>query len=315
MGLLDKASDAGSKSAKKPVAKAVAKAKPVAKAVAKAKPVAKAVAKAKPVAKVATARPVRAKRERAIAKGLPEGFVYASPNARRIGWFTNFVVNVGPIFGFLFSVAILDAFTTIFALVALAALALNLFVVPIMTGRTLGDFVSRTKNITSAGTKTNFLHAFFSNSAGILALMGLVFLMIFAGSMLSTKGSEQMWASIFSILGLIFLVLFFVNYTMKSGSESNQGLYDTMFGSFLVKHIPAEGEVSTGFIGKLESLASHGDRYTKRKEEQDAKKAAKEVAGAKKAKEAASDAKKESSEDESESPEDKKEKKDKKKTK
>ena len=54
-----------------------------------------------------------------------------------------------------------------------------------------------------------------------------------------------------------------------------QGLYDTMFGAFLVKHVPAEGEVSTGFIGKLENMSSYGDRYTKRKEEKLAKKAEK----------------------------------------
>jgi hypothetical protein len=277
MGLLDKASDAGSKSAKKPVAKAVAKAIPVAKAVAKAKPVAKAVAKAKPKAVVipdaVTGKPVKAIRARAAPQGLPENYETASPNARRIAWFTNFVVNLGPVFGFLFSVAILDAFTTIFALVALAALTLNLIVIPIMSGRTLGNFVSRTKNITSSGSKPNFLHALFVNSTGILALTGLVFLMIFAGSMLSTKGSEQMWASVWSILGIIFIILFFINSSMKRGNEMNQGLYDSIFGAFLVKHIPAEGEVSTGFIGKLESMASYGDRFTQRQEAKVAKKA------------------------------------------
>jgi hypothetical protein len=118
-----------------------------------------------------------------------------------------------------------------------------------------------------------------------------------------------MWASIWSVLGIIFLVLFFVNYGMKNGSETNQGLYDAMFGAFLVKHIPAEGEVSTGFIGKLESLATHGDRYTKRKEEQDAKKAAKEMADAKKAKESIAAAKKDTAADSKKS-----DKKDKKKT-
>ena len=132
MGLLDKANDSSTKA--KPAAKAVAKAKPVAKAVAKAKPVAKAVAKAKPVAKaVATPAPVAAKAQAAkpvkvkvAPAGLPENFEIASANARRIAWFVNFVVNLGPIFAFLFSVAILDAFTTIFALVALAALIFNL---------------------------------------------------------------------------------------------------------------------------------------------------------------------------------------------
>ena len=60
---------------------------------------------------------------------------------------------------------------------------------------------------------------------------------------------------------------------MKGSNEMNQGLYDSIFGAFLVKHIPAEGEVSTGFIGKLESMASYGDRFTQRQEAKIAKKA------------------------------------------
>mgnify|MGYP006146564111 CR=1 FL=1 len=315
MGLLDKASDVGSKSTKKPVAKAVAKAVPVAKAVAKTAPVAKAVAKAKPAQKVVAAKVAKPKKVRATPAGLPGDFEIASPNARRIAGLTNFVVNLGPIFGFLFSVTILDAFTTIFAIVALAALTLNLIIVPIMSGRTLGNFVSRTKNITSAGNKPNFMHALFVNSTGILALLGIIFLMIFAGSMFSTKGSEQIWASVWSVLGVAFIILYFVNSSIKKGSESNQGLYDSLFGAFLVKHVPAEGEVSTGFIGKLEGMASYGDRFTQRQEEKTAKRAAKVVSDAEKAKEVAADVKDESSKEESEPADDKNEKKDKKKTK
>ncbi len=277
MGLLDKASDTGSKADKKPVAKAVAKAKPVAKAVAKAKPVAQVIDT--PVAVTATnAKKVKAKnakRANTGSQGLPANVEIATANSRRIAWFVNFVINVGPIIGFLFSVAILDAFTTIFALVALAALIFNLIIIPIMSGRTLGNFISRTKNIKSNGMKPNFIHALLVNSTGILALAGIVFLMVNAGSMFSEKGSAQIWASVWSILGLIFIVLFFVNTSMKSGSELNQGLYDSMFGAYLVKHVPAEGEVSTGFIGKLESLSSYGDRYNRSQEEKLAKKATK----------------------------------------
>ena len=175
MGLLDKASDVGSKATKKPVAKAVPKAKAVAKAVPKAKavakavpkavPKAKAVAKAVPKAETATtppvaaimAEPVAVKQPKVRPQGLPENFEIASANARRIAWFTNFVVNLGPLFAFLFSVTILDAFTTIFALIALIALILNLVVVPVMSGRTLGNFVSRTKNVNICLDRSHFL--------------------------------------------------------------------------------------------------------------------------------------------------------------
>ena len=159
------------------------------------------------------------------------------------------------------------------------------------------------------------MHALFVNSTGILALLGVIFLMIFAGSIFSTKGSEQIWASVWSVLGVAFIILYFVNYSFKKGSESNQGLYDSLFGAFLVKHVPAEGEVSTGFIGKLEGMASYGDRFTQRQEEKTAKRAAKVVSDAEKAKEVAADVKDESSKEESEPADDKNEKKDKKKTK
>jgi hypothetical protein len=281
MGLLDKASDVGSKATKKPVAKAVPKAKavakavPTAKAVAKAVPKAKAVAKAVPKAETATtppvaaimAEPVAVKQPKARPQGLPENFEIASANARRITWFTNFVVNLGPLFAFLFSVAILDAagmITTLFALIALAALIMNLVVVPVMSGRTLGNFVSRTKNVNSSGNKPIFLHALLVYSTGIFALMGVISLLINLQSVTNTKGSEQIWASIFSLLGIAFIAVYFVNASFKSRSALKQGLYDTLFGAYLVKHVPVAGEESSGIIAKLESMGSYGDRYSKR---------------------------------------------------
>ena len=278
MGLLDKAGDVGS--AKKPVAKAVPKAKPVAKAVPKAKPVAKAVPKAKPVAKAKAVAPApvavqvaepAAVVKRARPQGLPENFEIASANARRIAWFTNFVVNLGPIFAFLFSVTILDAFTTIFALVALIALILNLVVVPVISGRTLGNFVSRTKNVNSSGNKPIFLHALLVYSTGIFALLGIIFLMVNVQSVLNTKGAEQIWASVFSILGVVFIVLYFVNVSFKNSSALKQGLYDTLFGAYLVKHVPVAGEETSGIIAKLESMGTYGDRYSKRQAEKKVK--------------------------------------------
>ncbi len=259
MGLLDKASDVGSKAAKKPVAKAVPKAKAVAKAVPKAK--------AASPAPVQIAEPVVAKAVKARPQGLPENFEIASANARRIAWFTNFVVNLGPIFMFLFSVTILDAFTTIFALIALIALILNLVVVPVMSGRTLGNFVSRTKNVNSSGNKPIFLHALLVNSTGIFALTGVIFLLVNLQSVLGTKGSEQITASVFSFLGIAFIAVYFVNTSFKSRSDLKQGLYDSLFGAYLVKHVPVAGEETSAFIAKLESMGSYGDRYSQRQAE------------------------------------------------
>ena len=198
---------------------------------------------------------------------------------------------------FLFSVTILDAFTTIFALVVIAALGLNLLVVPIMSGRTLGNFVSRTKNVNSSGNKPLFFHALLVNSTGIMALLGVIFLMINVQNIFNTKGSAQIWSSVWSVLGLILIVLYFVNSSMKRNSELKQGMYDSIFGAYLVKHVPVEGEETSGFIAKLEGMATYGDRYSSRQ-------AAKDVKRQEKAKEAAAKKALESMENQSDEKED-----------
>ena len=236
------------------------------------------------------------KQAKARPQGLPENFEIASANARRIAWFVNFVINLGPIFLFLFSVTILDAFTTIFALVVIAALGLNLLVVPIMSGRTLGNFVSRTKNVNSSGNKPLFFHALLVNSTGIMALLGVIFLMINVQNIFNTKGSAQIWSSVWSVLGLILIVLYFVNSSMKRNSELKQGMYDSMFGAYLVTRT-SRGWETSGFIAKLEGMATYGDRYSSRQ-------AAKDVKRQEKAKEAAAKKALESMENQSDEKED-----------
>ena len=58
---------------------------------------------------------------------------------------------------------------------------------------------------------------------------------------------------------------------MKRNSELKQGMYDSMFGAYLVKHVPVEGEETSGFIAKLEGMATYGDRYSSRQAAKDVK--------------------------------------------
>jgi hypothetical protein len=59
--------------------------------------------------------------------------------------------------------------------------------------------------------------------------------------------------------------------TFKNSSALKQGLYDTLFGAYLVKHVPVAGEESSGIIAKLESMGTYGDRYSKRQAEKKVK--------------------------------------------
>ncbi|MBQ70753.1 MAG: hypothetical protein CMA65_04610, partial [Euryarchaeota archaeon] len=63
---------------------------------------------------------------------------------------------------------------------------------------------------------------------------------------------------------------------LKNGSEMRQGLFDLLFGAFLVKYVPAEDEKATGIWARLENMGNFGDQLVKKTEERKAKKASKE---------------------------------------
>ena len=294
MGLLDKAGGASPKD--KPVAKAVAKAKPAAaKAVAKAKPAAaKAVAKAKPAAAkaVAEAKPA-AKRERKSREsrpaGLPKGFDLANRLDRTMSWFVNFAWN----FGVLIAAVVMmlsdtGMVTTILLGVSVVMMLLNVIILPLKTGRTLGHFVSRIKYVNSAGKKSNPIQGMLSNSAGIFSLFGLMAVLInFQKLGDKAAGSAPI---IWTVLGAIFLIVWIVNFQFARASEFKQGIYDLMFGAYLVKHVPVDGEESSGFWAKLDNMGNYGDQFAARREKSKVKKAKKSVSNSNESKEEETDA-------------------------
>jgi len=294
MGLLDKAGGASPKD--KPVAKAVAKAKPAAaKAVAKAKPAAaKAVAKAKPAAAkaVAEAKPA-AKRERKSREsrpaGLPKGFDLANRLDRTMSWFVNFAWN----FGVLIAAVVMmlsdtGMVTTILLGVSVVMMLLNVIILPLKTGRTLGHFVSRIKYVNSAGKKSNPIQGMLSNSAGIFSLFGLMAVLInFQKLGDKAAGSAPI---IWTVLGAIFLIVWIVNFQFARASEFKQGIYDLMFGAYLVKHVPVDGEESSGFWAKLDNMGNYGDQFAARREKSKVKKAKKSISNSNESKEEKTDA-------------------------
>ena len=286
MGLLDKAGNVGTTPEEKP--KAVAKAVP--KAVAKA-PAAVAIAPAaKTTVSKKAAKPVKAKKVKTPrTTGLPEGYELASIMNRSICWWTNIAVNFSVL-----SVAIAmmlnntNVTTTILVAASAILIILNVIVIPLKTGRTIGHFVSRTKYITASGEKANVFHSILANTVGLFALMGIIMVGITYGEGVTSKD----YIGITSIImGIIFIVLWFVNRNFKKSSEMDQGLYDLMFSAYLVKHIPVEGETATGIWGRLENAGEWGDKMIS-KREANAKKAEKKAAA--KAKKAEEDAKQKS---------------------
>lgn len=275
MGLLDKANTAGSET-KEVAKKAVAK-----KAVANPNPQT-AVAVAKPIkaAKVAKApRAARTKKPKLSTAGLPEGYEIATQNSRFLAWLMNFIWNFGVLFAAIF-LSVMGSTPTIPAVGALLMIITNVFVIPIMTGRTLGNFMSRTRYITSADSKPNPLHGFLVNSVGLMALVGLSLVIINMGNLFDPAGKANPVAIGLLVLGIVLFSIRIIDGRFKKNSDQNQGLYDMLFGAYLVKYVRAEDEELTGIALRLESMANFGDSFQKRQEKAAKKRAEKKEAAA-----------------------------------
>ena len=272
MGLLDKASGTSSTTEAKPKAKAKPKPKAVAKAVSK-------VEEVEPQVEETTAKPAKQKKPKKQKKprtprptGLPEGFEISNKLDRTMSWFVNFAWNFGVLLAAIFMMAgDTSVVTTILLIVSFVMIILNVVVLPYKTGRNLGQFVARIKYVNTSGEKSSPFQGMLSNSVGILALFGLLFVTVST----SKFGDKDAGAGpiIWTVIGSIFLILYIVNWQFAKASQYNQGLYDVLFGAYLVKHVPEKGEKASGFWAKFESMGDYGDKFAAKRE---ARKIAKE---------------------------------------
>ena len=269
MGLLDKVDnldEAQPAKAKPKAAKAVSKAKPKA-----AKPVAKATPKAK-TAKPAKAAKSRERPDKIRPTGLPEGYELAGKMPRYIGWLINFGWNFGVAIGLLSIISTgADSDLTLGWIASLLMITLNWLVLPIWTGRNIGEFVSRTKYINSSGNKPIFIHAILNNSIGFLSLIGLILIMANFQN-ISTTGLP--WF----ITGVVFILFWIVNFFFKKNSDFSQGTIDLVFSAYLVKHVATGDE--TGWLARFESLGDFGDKWQESSQKRQEKAAAKAKARA-----------------------------------
>ena len=285
MGLLDKVDNLDDK---EPAKKATPK-----KAVAKKATPKKAVAKkATPKAAVKSAKPKKVsvdQPKKLRPTGLPEGYELAGKMPRYIGWLINFAWNFGVLIGTLSVFIFGDPDLTIGFAGASLMILINWLVIPIWTGRNIGEFVSRTKYINSSGSKPLFLHAILNNSLGFLFLIGFILVGISFSDLSTTSGMTNIG------IGAFFMITWVVNFFFKKNSDYSQGVFDLAFSAYLVKHVATGTE--TGWLAKFESLGDFGDKWQQKQEERQEKARKKAELKAAKAAESAA-ASEEESEDE-----------------
>lgn len=254
MGLLDKVESNETKAAKKAPAKA-AKAAKVAEAVPVAAKAAKPKKEKKP--KVKKARPA----------SLSSDFEIAPKLSRVISWWVNFIANFSVLIAGLVMSALTGGSsggleTTILFIVAIVVLFFNAIFLPIYTGRNLGQYTSSTRYIRGDGSKPLFLHSLFVNNIGLLSLIGFIMVFVQVGQ-ISGGGTTPI---VMTSIGSVLMVLWIVNWQFSRNSELDQGLFDLMFGAYLVRYVPEE-KATSGFRARLESMSQFGEKYAKRVEE------------------------------------------------
>ena len=62
------------------------------------------------------------------------------------------------------------------------------------------------------------------------------------------------------------MILWIVNWQFSRNSDLNQGLFDLLFGAYLVRYVPEE-KATSGFRARLESMSQFGEKYAQRVED------------------------------------------------
>ena len=152
--------------------------------------------------------------------------------------------------------------TTILFIIAILVWFFNALFLPFYTGRNLGQYTSSTRFIRGDGSKPIFLHGLFVNNLGLMSLVGFIMIFTQVGQIADGGTTPIVMTSI----GAIFMILWIVNWQFTRNSDLNQGLFDLMFGSYLVRYVPEE-KATSGFRARLESMSQFGEKYAKRVED------------------------------------------------
>jgi hypothetical protein len=131
-------------------------------------------------------------------------------------------------------------------------MSLNLVIVPRNSGRTIGNWVSRTSYVNTRGNSPFYAYP---------ALKGLTFIFVMLGlftvfSFTSQGMPESDLGKVGTIGGMLVLLPPLVDWLMNRFGSSDQGLWETLFGGvWLVRTTKTDD--AKGFWKRLESIADY----------------------------------------------------------
>jgi hypothetical protein len=189
-----------------------------------------------------------------IAKVLPEGFEEASRSQRLIRRGSDFIFS----YGWAVPIAVISAWGTYFDgtyfyILGLLLVGFNLGFMPYSTGRTVGNWISRTTYISANSGNP---HQSFHLLKGITFPLVLIGLIIFMTSTAEGFGSKT--GQVYLVISLLFLLPPFVDYLFYRFKRNDLGLWDTLYGGvWMVKTV--KSAESKGWLKRLEQLGDYSE--------------------------------------------------------
>ncbi len=198
-------------------------------------------------------REPRQKRKRE-PKVLPDANEPASSTQFRIRKYSDFLVSWGwtiPLVGF--TAWGNDFQPTIFVLAGLGLIAFNLGFMTYSTGRTTGNWITRTMYVNSKGERPHQSYIFLKGMTFPLVILGLIaFLTATATGLAENSGKIQL------ALGLTFLLPPILDYLFYRFKSDDLGLWDTLYGGVWLVKTTKTAE-SKGWLKRLEQLGDYSE--------------------------------------------------------
>ena len=194
------------------------------------------------------------KRKTRPPKQLPEGFEPSTRGQSTVRRISDFAVSYGwciPLVG-LNAYGGNNDFTYIIIL-GIIVMVFNLGFMPYSTGRTMGNWISRTTYISSKSSKPHQSYHLLKGLTFPFVLIGIILVFTAPSTGLDTTGGRIVLA-----MGLVMVLPPVLDYLFYRFKKDNLGLWDTLYGGVWMVRTTKTAEAK-GWLKRLEQLGDYSD--------------------------------------------------------
>jgi len=189
-----------------------------------------------------------------VPKVLPEGFEESSRSQRLIRRMSDFIVS----YGWTVPITVLSAYgtyfdPTYFFLLGLLLMGFNLGFMPYSTGRTVGNWISRTTYVNSKSGTPHQSYVFLKALTMPMVLVGLILFLTSTSEGFGSRNGQITLAT-----SLVFLLPPSLDYLFYRFKRDDLGLWDTLYGGVWMVKTTKSAE-SKGWLKRLEQLGDYSE--------------------------------------------------------